>query len=44
IRSYSHGMKQKIAIIASLVHTPDLWILDEPTTPFTSLILLSSII
>lgn len=23
IRSYSHGMKQKIAIIASLVHTPD---------------------
>lgn len=30
IRSYSHGMKQKIAIIASLVHTPDLWILDEP--------------
>ncbi|GFI30071.1 ABC-type transporter ATP-binding protein EcsA [Lachnospiraceae bacterium] len=32
IRSYSHGMKQKIAIIASLVHTPDLWILDEPMT------------
>lgn len=30
ISSYSHGMKQKISIIASLVHDPDVWILDEP--------------
>lgn len=32
IRSYSHGMKQKISIIASLVNNPLLWILDEPMT------------
>lgn len=32
IRSYSHGMKQKIAVIAALVHKPKLWILDEPLT------------
>ncbi len=30
ISSYSHGMKQKICMMGSLVHTPDLWILDEP--------------
>lgn len=30
IASYSHGMKQKICIIASLLHSPKLWILDEP--------------
>lgn len=30
IGSYSHGMKQKIALIAGLVHEPKLWILDEP--------------
>ncbi len=30
IRFYSHGMKQKIALIASLIHEADLWILDEP--------------
>ncbi len=30
INSYSHGMKQKIAIIAALVHSPKLLILDEP--------------
>ncbi|NLJ89982.1 MAG: ABC transporter ATP-binding protein [Clostridiales bacterium] len=30
ISSYSHGMKQKVAIIAALVHTPKLLILDEP--------------
>lgn len=30
IRSYSHGMKQKISIISALVHNPKLWILDEP--------------
>ena len=32
ISSYSHGMKQKISIISSLVHDPDVWILDEPLT------------
>lgn len=30
ISSYSHGMKQKLAIIAALVHDPKLLILDEP--------------
>ena len=28
---YSHGMKQKLCLIASLIHTPEVWILDEPT-------------
>ncbi len=32
IKSYSHGMKQKVAIIAALIHEPKLWILDEPLT------------
>ncbi len=30
IKSYSHGMKQKICIIATLIHEPKLWVLDEP--------------
>ncbi len=30
ISNYSHGMKQKICMMASLIHAPDLWILDEP--------------
>lgn len=30
ISSYSHGMKQKLVIISSLIHDPDLLILDEP--------------
>lgn len=30
IMSYSHGMKQKISIIGALIHSPKLWILDEP--------------
>lgn len=30
ISGYSHGMKQKIAIIGALIHNPSLWILDEP--------------
>lgn len=30
INSYSHGMKQKIAIMAGIIHYPKLWILDEP--------------
>lgn len=32
IQSYSHGMRQKIAIIAVLLHNPKNWILDEPLT------------
>ncbi|MDD3831101.1 MAG: ABC transporter ATP-binding protein [Clostridia bacterium] len=32
ISSYSHGMKQKIAIMGALIHFPKLWILDEPMT------------
>ncbi len=30
ISSYSHGMKQKLAIISALIHSPRLLILDEP--------------
>lgn len=32
IASYSHGMRQKILLIGSLLHDPDNWILDEPLT------------
>ena len=32
IRSYSHGMKQKICVIGALIHNPKLWVLDEPMT------------
>ncbi len=31
IKEYSHGMKQKLCLIASLIHNPKIWILDEPT-------------
>ena len=31
ISEYSHGMKQKVCIIAYLIHNPTIWILDEPT-------------
>ncbi|HBR02367.1 MAG TPA: 3-dehydroquinate dehydratase [Ruminiclostridium sp.] len=32
IKSYSHGMKQKIILTGALLHDPPLWILDEPLT------------
>ena len=32
MKTYSHGMKQKIAIMAALVHNPKVWVLDEPLT------------
>lgn len=32
IQSYSHGMRQKIVIIGVLIHSPSIWILDEPMT------------
>lgn len=30
IQSYSHGMRQKIIIVGSLLHNPKNWIIDEP--------------
>jgi ABC-2 type transport system ATP-binding protein len=32
IKSYSHGMKQKIVVVGALLHNPKFWILDEPLT------------
>ena len=32
IETYSNGMKQKMAIISTMVHQPKIWILDEPMT------------
>jgi len=31
-REYSHGNKQKLAIILAFMHRPELYLLDEPTT------------
>ena len=30
VSAYSHGMKQKLAIISALIHSPKLLIMDEP--------------
>ena len=30
INDYSHGMRQKICMMGSVIHRPKLWILDEP--------------
>jgi ABC-2 type transport system ATP-binding protein len=30
IKTYSHGMKQKLAVISALIHEPKLMIMDEP--------------
>lgn len=30
ISSYSHGMQQKLVLMAALLHNPPVWILDEP--------------
>ena len=30
ISAYSHGMKQKLALISALIHSPKLLIMDEP--------------
>jgi ABC-2 type transport system ATP-binding protein len=31
IKSYSHGTKQKLAVVQAFMHDPELFILDEPT-------------
>lgn len=38
IRTYSRGMKQKLGLIAALMHRPRLVILDEPTTALDPLV------
>lgn len=38
IRTYSKGMKQKVALIQAMMHDPELLILDEPSEGFDPLI------
>lgn len=47
IDSYSHGMRQKIMVMAALIHEPSIWLLDEPLTgldPTASRLLKNSMI
>ena len=37
ISEYSHGMQQKICLMASLIHNPKIWVLDEPTVGLDSM-------
>lgn len=30
VKTYSHGMKQKLSLTGALLHNPPLWIMDEP--------------
>ena len=32
VKTYSHGMRQKLILTGALLHDPDTWILDEPMT------------
>jgi len=38
VREYSRGMKQKIGLVSAFQHSPDLLILDEPTTGLDPLV------
>ncbi|MEW5945146.1 MAG: ABC transporter ATP-binding protein [bacterium] len=38
IKSYSHGTKQKLAIVQAFMHDPELLILDEPTSGLDPLV------